>query len=236
MYAKSARIYDAIYAATGKDYAREAEIVHALIQANKRSSGNHLLDVACGTGVHLAHLQAYYQVEGLDLEPDMLARARELNPDVVLHRGDMLDFELDRRYDAVICLFSAIGYVRTETNLCRAVANMAHHLSPGGVLIVEPWLTLDRYRPGGVHATYVDEPDLKIARINRSELDGNLAVMVMHYLVGTPDEVSWFTEEHTLGLFSVAAYREAFEAAGLAVIHDEVGLIGRGLYIGVRGA
>ncbi len=236
MFSKSAMIYDAIYKAAGKDYAREAEIVHALIQEHKRSPGNRLLDVACGTGLHLVHFQAHYQVEGLDLELDMLARARVHNPDVVLHHGDMLDFELVGRYDVVVCLFSAIGYVHSEENLTRAVANMARHLEPGGVLIVEPWLTPDRYRPGGVHATFVDEPDLKIARMNRSEQDGNLAVMVMHYLVGGPEGVSHFTERHALGLFPQESYQRAFEAAGLAVSYDETGLIGRGLYIGVRGA
>ena len=110
---------------------------------------------------------------------------------------------------------------------------MARHLEPGGVLIVEPWLTPDRYRPGGVHATFVDEPDLKIARMNRSEQDGNLAVMVMHYLVGDPDGVSHFTERHALGLFPKESYQRAFEAAGLSVSYDETGLIGRGLFIGV---
>jgi SAM-dependent methyltransferase len=233
LYTRSVRLYDAIYAAVGKDYAREAEIVHALIQTHKLSPGKRLLDVACGTGKHLVHLQAHYKVEGLDLEPDMLARARERNPDVVLHHGDMLEFELKARYDAVLCLFSAIGYVRTEGNLFRAVENMARHLEPGGVLIIEPWLTPDRYKPGGVHATFVDEPDLKVARMNRSEQDGNLAVMVMHYLVGTPGDISYFTEQHTLGLFPDTVYKGAFEAAGLTVYHDEGGLIGRGLYIGV---
>ena len=39
---------------------------------------------------------------------------------------------------------------------------------------------------------------------------------------------------HDLGLFSYDASRTAFRAAALEVTHDPVGLLGRGLYIGVR--
>ena len=50
MYQKSAAYYDAIYRAMGKDYAAEAGRVHDLIQGGKLSTGDRLLDVACGTG------------------------------------------------------------------------------------------------------------------------------------------------------------------------------------------
>lgn len=37
MFIKSAAFYDAIYAAVGKDYSREAETLHAIIQQYKHS-------------------------------------------------------------------------------------------------------------------------------------------------------------------------------------------------------
>jgi ubiquinone/menaquinone biosynthesis C-methylase UbiE len=49
MITKSATIYDASYAARF-DIDAAASKVHALIQAHKRTAGNTLLDVACGTG------------------------------------------------------------------------------------------------------------------------------------------------------------------------------------------
>ncbi len=74
--------------------------------------------------------------------------------------------DLGRTFDIVTCLFSAIGYVKTLDNLTRAVQCMVHHLTPGGVLVIEPWFTPDtRYAPS-VHAELVDEPNLKIARVN----------------------------------------------------------------------
>lgn len=235
MYERSARVYDALYA-TRKDFAGEAERVHALVQARKPGART-LLDVACGTGAHLEHLARHYEAEGLDLSPEMLAIARERLSDVALHKADMADFGLGRRFDAVVSLFSSIGYVRTPKRLRAAVAAMAGHLEPGGVLVVEPWFRPDQWRgPSGPYALFVGEPDLKVARVNLSPPAGKTVVLEMHHVIGTPEGVESFVERHELGMFSGEEYLEAFRAAGLEPEHDPEGLTGRGLYIGVRGA
>src|ERR1700752_3758863 len=131
MFSKSAAIYDAIYAARGKDYVRESETVHAFIRQHKRSSGSLLLDVGCGTGAHIRHLRRYgYDVTGLDLDLNILAVAHQNFPDVVFHKGDMADFWIDHRFDAIVCLFSSIGYVKTGERLRQTVLNFARHLAP----------------------------------------------------------------------------------------------------------
>jgi len=232
MFTKSADLYDAIYAF--KDYAKEAELLHDRIRRHKRSPGSRLLDVACGTGGHIPFLSRQYQVEGIDLDPAMIAAARQRHPGVPFHEGDMLCFGLGRRFDVVTCLFSSIGYAKTTENLVKAVRNVAGHLEPGGVLIVEPWLTPEAYTPGRVYAIFVDQPELKIARMNISEMRGGLSVFDFHYLVARPSGIEHFVERHELGLFSHEEYLAAFEAAGLEVTHDPRGLTDRGLYIGVR--
>ena len=233
-YAKSAYIYDAIYASQGKNYLQESAQLLAIIKAHKQSPGNRLLDVACGTGRHIEVFKRQYEVEGVDREPDMLAIAQERHPEVGFHQADMLSFELEQGFDAIVCLFSAIGYSQTEENLHQALATMGRHAVPGGVVIVEPWFSPEAYRTGSVHATFVDEPELKIARINVSERAGSVAVMDMHFLVGTPQGVEYFSERHELGLFTDEMYRSAYEEAGLVVHFEPHGLIGRGLYVGVR--
>src|SRR5260221_2002790 len=108
MFTKSEAFYDAIYGAM-KDYEKEAQQIRAVIKQYKQSPGNALLDVACGTGAHLAFLQRDYAVEGLDLDEEMLAIARRHNPGVAFHHANMVDFDLGHTFDVVMCLFSSIG-------------------------------------------------------------------------------------------------------------------------------
>ena len=231
MFTRSARIYDAIYASV-RDYPREAAQLDEMIQA-RRPGARKLLDVACGTAAHLEHLAGTYEVEGLDLDAGMLAVARERLPDVPFHDADMASFDLGRRFDAVVCMFSSIGYVQTEERLRSAIASMARHLEPAGVLVVEPWLSPDRWKDGRVGGVFVDEPELKIARMNVAASRGTTSIVDFHYLVATSDGVEHFTELHELGLFTVEQQLDAFRAAGLEVDHDPEGPMGRGLYVGV---
>ena len=232
MYTKSARFYDAIYA--WKDYAGESEQLHAFIQQYKQSSGANLLDVACGTGGHIPYLRSHYQIQGLDLDENMLAIARERFPNIEFHRDDMADFDLDQTFDVVTCLFSAIGYVKTEGRLQQAIHSMADHLLPGGVLIVEPWLSPEEWKPGSLHGLNVEEPDLRISRMNINEVDGHISIVDFHYMMGTSEGIHYFTERHELGLFTSETYLDAFQRAGLNVSYDPEGLMGRGLVIGVK--
>jgi len=232
LYNRSAELYDQIY--SFKNYKKEAAKLHLLIQEHKHSTGNNLLEVACGTGSHITYLKNDYSVEGLDLSPRMLRLAKKKHPNILFHRGDMVSFKLDKRFDAITCLFSAIGHVKTKQRLGLAIRNMSRHLKPGGVLIVEPWFTPQQWREVSVHANFVDRPELKIARMNISKRRGRLSVMDMHHLVATPRRVEHFVERLELGIFTQDEYFDAFRSAKLEATYDPEGLMGRGLYIGTR--
>ena len=232
MFDKSAELYDLFY--DGKDYRAEAEKIRDIV-ASRTSAARTLLDVACGTGSHLAHLREWYSVEGLDLDPALLKVATRRLPGVALHRADMRDFGIGRTFDVVTCLFSSIGYVETADRLAQAVEAMARHLAPSGVLIVEPWLSPDRFDPHHIgRAMVIEQPDFQAVRMNGSRVEGSRSILDFHYLVGRPGIVEHFTETHTLGLFTDDEYRSAFEGAGLAVEHDAEGLTGRGLWTAQR--
>jgi SAM-dependent methyltransferase len=233
MFGPSARYYDRIY--SFKDYAAESTRLRGLLAVAGVREGGRLLDVACGTGGHIAHLKRHFKVEGIDLDPEMLAVARSSHPDVTFHRGDMRDFDLGETFDVVTCLFSSIGYAKTRDGLARALKSMAKHLAGGGVLAVEPWFTPERWKAGTVHSMLVEEPDLRIARMNTSQVDGRISHFDFHYLIGTPKGVSHHVERHELGLFTVDEIQAELRSAGLAPSYDAEGLSGRGLHVGVKG-
>lgn len=195
-----------------------------------------LLDVGCGTGQHLHHLSSTFQVEGLDLNPELLRIARERCPGVPLHDGDMATFRLPRRYDVIICLFSSIAYVRTLERMRATVANFARHLNPGGLVLVEPWFTPETFWTDTLTGNVADHGDLKIYWMYTSRRIDRLSVLDIHYLVGQPSGVEHFTERHEVGLFTHDEYLDAFRDAGLQPEHDSTDIFRRGLYLGQDGA
>ncbi|MEX5721408.1 class I SAM-dependent methyltransferase [Geodermatophilus maliterrae] len=232
MFTKSAPFYDALYHFV--DYEGATRRLHELVQ-QRAPTATTLLDVGCGTGRHLQHLRQWYDVAGLDLDPQLLVAARERCPGVPFHEASMVDFALPERFDVVTCLFSAIGYVQTPEVMHQAVGTMAAHLNPGGVLVVEPWFEPDRYWSDTITANHHDAPDLKICWMYTSKRDGDVSVLDIQYLVGTPDRVEHLSEQHRIGLFTQEQHLAAMADAGLTGLeHDPAGLVGRGLYVGTR--
>jgi len=230
----TAEIYDALYA--GKDYEDEAKILTGLIDKYGQTDGNDLLDVACGTAAHVPFLKDKFKVTGVDLSEEQLVAARKRLPDLEFVRGDMRNFDLHRQFDAVTCLFSSIGYVHPLPEMEKAVGNMAHHLKPGGVLIIEPWLQPGVFDPNRPPHTETGEGNgFTVKRTAHVGLDGNISIMNMHHVIERPEGTTEFTEEHRLALYTPDEYQQAFVAAGLSFEHLEEGLsAGRGLYIGTK--
>jgi len=114
-------------------------------QAAGIRSGQHVLDLACGTGV-LAREAATRtgptgRVVGLDPGPGMLEVARRLAPALEWRRGtaEHLPFP-DSRFDAVISQFGLMFF--DDRRL--ALREVARVLTPGGRMAIAVWDTLDR--------------------------------------------------------------------------------------------
>ena len=159
----------------------------------------------------------------------------------------MRELDLGRRFDAVVCLFSSIGYMPSTDDLDRAVAAMARHMNRDGVLVVEPWFDRTRWielEEGRVGVNMVesdaaaecnpgsDGVGSMVVRMVRCWAEGPMSHMEMHYLLGRGESIVHFVEHHRLRLFSDDEYRAAFKRADLTVELRTPGLTGRGLYIG----
>jgi len=230
-FLKSAELYDAIY--HFKNYQRESERLREFIE-QAVPGAQAILDVACGTGEHARFLKEHYAVDGIDLNDRYLGAARVKNPSGRYTRADMTDFDLCCKYDAVVCLFSAIGYLKNVELLQRAVACMARHVRAGGVLLVEPWFTPAGWKPGTLSVNTGEMTDGLVCRMGLSSRDGNRSIIWLHYLRGTRRGVRYYLEQLELALFTAQEMAQAFEMAGMRVSYDPYGLMGRGLYIGTH--
>jgi ubiquinone/menaquinone biosynthesis C-methylase UbiE len=234
LYTNLARYYDLIY--SWKDYQKEAATIRRLIAKYKRSKGNDLLEVACGTGRHIQYLKDKFRVLGTDISAGMLGVARQNVKGARFQRADMVTLNLGKEFDVILCLFSSIGYVKTFADLKRTLQNFGKHLKKGGVVIIEPWLTKKMFKTGLPHMTTYADDDIKIARLDVSKVRGNVSVMDMHYLVAEKDKaVKHFVDRHELSMFAPQQILKFMRQAGLRARFIRNGLMkGRGLYLGVK--
>ena len=106
-----------------------------------------VLDIACGTGrIMLPCLSAGVDIEGLDLYDGMLQRlrqkAREARLEPRLHRADMSDFRLTRRFALVMIPFNAFIHNMSAEAQIQCLGRCREHLLPGGLL------AFDTFFPG----------------------------------------------------------------------------------------
>ncbi|BDM71263.1 hypothetical protein HEK616_47500 [Streptomyces nigrescens] len=229
-----ATVYEMIYRSRGKDWSAEARTMARIIKS--RSPGaDSLLDVACGTGAHLETFRTLFgHVAGLELADPMRERAVKRLPGVPVHAGDMRDFALGQSFDAVVCLFTAIGYAGGLEDMRAAVRCMAGHLSRGGVLLVEPWWFPETFLDGYVAGDLARGPDRTVARVSHSTRQGRTTRMEVRFVVGSARGITEFTEIDELSLFTEEEYLAAFADAGCRAEFVKGGSWGRGLFIGTR--
>jgi len=231
VFTESAELYDLIYSSF-KDYRAETAHIAALLRSLHPACRT-LLDVGCGTGEHarlLASLHGF-TVDGLDLNPDFLRIARAKHSAGRFLEADMSNFQLPSQYDAILCPFSSIGYLKTLDRVKQALHCFRKHLEPDGVVIVEPWFSPDKMHTGHPSSRAAEAPGIRVQRLGTTEVEGRLSRLRFEYTIETVDGTRHATEVHELGLFTVEEMLSAFSATRLLAEYQPDGLAGRGLYI-----
>jgi SAM-dependent methyltransferase len=97
--------------------------------------GGVAVDVGCGSSGRIIEflLGHGYEVEGLDISPEMLALARVKHPAVRFHQGDVSVWEFPRQYD-FISAWDSIWHVPLDRHEA-VLEKLCAALAPGGVMI-----------------------------------------------------------------------------------------------------
>ncbi len=180
VFADYARYYDLLY--RDKDYAAEADYVHALVQ-RWRPGAKTILELGSGTGKHAALMAAHgYVVHGVERSDQMLECAQRLvstRPGTdaawsvpTFVRGDIRTVRLDLAVSAVISLFHVISYQVSNDDVIGTLTTAREHLDAGGVFVFDVW-----YGP----AVLTDRPAVRVKRMSDDRIEvTRLAEPVMH--------------------------------------------------------
>lgn len=138
-YSKLAAFYDGMMEHV--DYYHWAEYIDQIF----RKSGKSVKDVcelACGTGTFGVSLSKLgYTMTCSDISPDMVrvasAKADRNGVQISFSVQSMLNFNSEKQFDAVLCLYDSINYLKEKNEITTFLQNAEKLVTGGGLLIFD---------------------------------------------------------------------------------------------------
>lgn len=98
--------------------------------------GMSILEPLCGSGRFLVpFLEKGFDIVGMDLSKEMLAKLKEKAPEAKVVRGDILEFDSEQRYDYIFISSGSVSLF-TDMELCKAILlKMKYLLKKGGKFV-----------------------------------------------------------------------------------------------------
>lgn len=125
-----------------RNFKKECKFIQRLLKKYSKIKVSSVLDLACGTGMHMVELaKLKYKIAGLDISDKMLEEANkrlENNPKLIkLYKNDMASFRLDKKFDACICMVNSLEILNKDTEFISNFNSVADALNAGGLYIIE---------------------------------------------------------------------------------------------------
>ena len=211
----------------GKDYKKEADFLEEVFRkyGNKIMS---ILDLGCGTGLHTKELVGRgYNVTGLDLSKEMLEIAKKRNPDSDFFIEDMSNFNINKKFDVIICMFAALGYLTENIQLEGFFKCCKSHLKEDGLLVLDVWNGLGVMNELPTSREKIAEiENLKIMRKSFPSLDSKNQISNVKFLVKVSEKnqgkeklITEYNEDHKVRFFFPLELKKYIEDSDLKVLH-----------------
>jgi len=123
------------------DYGEWANYVEK-IMLEEDNKPHKILELACGTGnITIPLAGKGYNITGLDISQDMLMvakdKALEKNMDILFIQQDMIDLELEEKFDCVLSMCDGMNYIIDENDLTQVFQRVYNTLEDEGVFIFD---------------------------------------------------------------------------------------------------
>jgi 2-polyprenyl-3-methyl-5-hydroxy-6-metoxy-1,4-benzoquinol methylase len=139
-YAYLAKIYDHLM--EDVDYTKWVAYIEHFIKEKSCRMDSQVLELACGTGnITIPMALKGYKITAIDRSVEMLSQAQQkagdLNLDVNFLQQDMLNLQLQKQYNTILCLCDGINYILEPKDLKAFFQKILSLLSEDGVFIFD---------------------------------------------------------------------------------------------------
>ena len=224
-FRRYAEYYDIFYGR--KNYKKECEYLNRIFRRYLAALPKTILDCGCGTGNHAVLLARQgYSLAGLDASEDMLRQAkrksRRARLPVAWHKGRLQDFNLRRKFDVVICMFSAIDYLLKDSDLRKFFKNVLRHLKKNGLFVFDFWNedTVNRYYSPRRRKTF-PLGHQTVERVSETKIFPRRRLCEVRYTCRIKKEkhvLETIKEKHTVRYFSIKEMKKFLKEAGWATL------------------
>ena len=212
----------------GKPYKEEVDFVLNLYETFIKSGElpTNVLDLGCGSGMHLSNFPSSVKKTGVDLSESMLEVANKRNlPNASYVKTNIGDFKSDEPIDLIYSLFHVMSYQTTESDLGRAFTTMHNSLANNGLAIFDFWhRTAWDNDPPVTRMTSQKNSTVEVKRVSSPVLD-HLTGLVSIYMdlfvhESGMDEETYvhFSEHHDMRSYTLQELSLAAKLAGLDVV------------------
>ena len=123
--------YDLVY----PDTVEREPFVKTLLESHDKHS---VLELGIGTGLFAIPMrEAGLDIEGLEISKVMIDVVGRRAPGLKVHLGDIRNFAINNRYDAILALSSVLVLVNSEQEIKQCLQCCYDHLEPKGLLLLE---------------------------------------------------------------------------------------------------
>jgi SAM-dependent methyltransferase len=212
----------------GKPYKDEIDFVQALYARYCGSAENlrSVLDLGCGSGLHLSKIDPNIRKTGIDLSEDMLRLAKGRNiPNSTFETANVGDYRSKTKFDLIYSLFHVMSYQSTDNELSNTLQTVHKNLESGGLAVFDFWhrAAWDQDPPVTRVKTKIG-PSLRVKRISVPKVDyltGLVSIemnIFIHETGSAENTFIHFVEHHDLRAYTLRELTLASTLCGLRVV------------------
>ncbi|MFA5165190.1 MAG: class I SAM-dependent methyltransferase [Candidatus Omnitrophota bacterium] len=127
------------------DRAPECDFIEACAEKFSAAKGKSVLDLACGTGIHLLEFaRRGYRASGIDKSREMaefvVAKAGSAKLKIDCTAADMREFPPRGPYSLAVCMLDSFRYLLTDADIRSHLRSVSRLLEDRGIYFIDLWM------------------------------------------------------------------------------------------------